>query len=140
MKAHKRAAFACGHESLDRYLREQARQEQERRVAKVYVLRRIPTDHIAGYHTLSASAVETKALPEDIARRLPRYEVQPVLLLGRLARDLRFRGLGIGELLLRDALERSLEAQQRIGAIAVVVDAIDEHAAQFYEAYGFIRL
>ncbi len=84
--------------------------------------------------------METQALPDDIARRLPRYEVQPVLLLGRLARDMSFRGQGIGEMLLRDALERSLEAQQRVGAIAVIVDAIDERAALFYEAYGFIRL
>jgi hypothetical protein len=35
---------------------------------------------------------------------------------------------------------RHLDAQQRIGAIAVIVDAIDEHAALFYQAYGFIRL
>ena len=140
VKAHKRAAFSCGNELLDRYIREQARREQERRVARVYVLRHIPTDQPAGYHTLSASAVETRALPPEIANRLPRYEAQPVILLGRLARDLRFRGQGIGELLLRDALERSLEAHQQVGAIAVVVDAIDDHAASFYEAYGFIRL
>jgi predicted GNAT family N-acyltransferase len=84
--------------------------------------------------------VETQALPDAIAHRLPRYAVQPVLLLGRLARDLSFRGQGIGEILLRDALQRSLATQQRIGAIAVIVDAIDEHAALFYQAYGFIRL
>ncbi|HVA89786.1 MAG TPA: GNAT family N-acetyltransferase [Chloroflexota bacterium] len=140
VKAHGRAVFSCGNQSLDRYIREQARKEQERRVARVYVLRHIPTDRIAGYHTLSASAVETRSLPDDIANRLPRYEVQPVILLGRLARDVHFRGQGIGGLLLRDALERGLEAQQRIGAIAVVVDAIDDPAASFYEAYGFIRL
>jgi predicted GNAT family N-acyltransferase len=140
VKAHKREAFSCGNAALDRYIREQARQEQDRRVASVYILRHIPSDKIAGYYTLSASAVETQALPDDIARRLPRYDLQPVLLLGRLARDLGFRGQGIGEILLRDALERSLETQQRVGAIAVIVDAIDEHAALFYQAYGFIRL
>lgn len=139
-KAHKREAFSCGNESLNRYMRTQARQEQERRVARVFVLRHIPTGQIAGYYTLSASAVETQALPNDIARRLPRYEMQPVILLGRLARDLAFRGRGIGEALLRDALERSLQAQQRVGAIAVIVDAIDGDAARFYEAYGFVRL
>lgn len=84
--------------------------------------------------------MEIRALPAEIADRLPRYEAQPVILLGRLARDLRFRGQGIGELLLRDALERSLETHRQVGAIAVVVDAIDDRAASFYEAFGFIRL
>jgi predicted GNAT family N-acyltransferase len=140
VRAHTRSAFACGNDALDRYIREQARREQDRYVVRVSVLRHISTDRIAGYYTLSASAVETRDLPDEIARRLPRYDVQPVLLLGRLARDLSFRGQGIGEILLRDALERSLEAQQRVGAIAVIVDAIGEHAALFYQAYGFIRL
>jgi GNAT superfamily N-acetyltransferase len=140
VKTHRRAAFSCGNATLDRYIREQARREQERRVARVYILRHIPTDRIAGYHTLSASAVETQALPDEIARRLPRYDVQPVILLVRLARDVSFQGQGIGEQLLRDALERSLDAPRRIGAIAVIVDAIDERAAGFYEAYGFVRL
>jgi predicted GNAT family N-acyltransferase len=136
VKAHRRAAFACGNVALDRYIREQARREQDRRVARVYVLRHVPTDRLAGYYSLAASAVQTQALPDEIARRLPRYEVQPAFLLGRLARDVQFRAMGIGEMLLRDALERCLEAQQRVGAIAVIVDA---NAALCYEAYGFIR-
>ena len=41
---------------------------------------------------------------------------------------------------MRDALHRCLEAQRGIGAIAVIVDAIDERATVFYEAYGFIKL
>jgi len=97
------------------------------------------TGAIAGYHTLSSSSIKTVDLPDDVQSKLPRYEATPVILLGRLARDLRFRGAGIGERLLTDALQRGLEVQTRIGAVAVVVDAIDEPAARFYEAYGFIR-
>lgn len=139
VKSHPRAAFSCGNASLDRYLHEQARREQERRVARVYVLVHQPTGAITGYHTLSSSSVKTVDLPDDIQRKLPRYEATPVILLGRLARDLGFRGAGIGERLLTDALRRGLEVQTRIGAVTVVVDAIDEPAARFYEAYGFIR-
>lgn len=105
------------------------------------MLRHRPTDRIAGYYTLSATSIETTDLPEDIARRLPRYRVQPAILLGRLARDLGFRGMGVGELLMRDALERCLQIQQtELGAVAVVVDAIDEAAAHFYEGFGFIHI
>lgn len=139
VKSHPRAAFSCGNALLDRYLHEQARREQERRIARVYVLVHRPTGVIAGYYTLSSSSIKTVDLPDDIQRKLPRYEATPAILLGRLARDLGFRSAGIGERLLTDALQRALDAQTRIGAIAVVVDAIDELAARFYEDYGFIR-
>jgi len=137
VRSHMRAAFSCGNEYLDRYIRTQARQDQEKRAVGVYVLRHTPTDRIAGYYTLTASSIETKDLPEDVARSLPRYEVQGAILIGHLARDLRFRGAGIGEMLLRDALQRGLEMQQSgLGAVAVIVDAIDAAAATFYEGYG----
>jgi len=139
VKSHPRAAFSCGNASLDHYLHEQARREQERRVARVYVLVHRSTGAIAGYYTLSSSSIKTVDLPDDVQSKLPRYEATPVILLGRLARDLRFRGAGIGERLLTDALQRGLEVQTRIGAVAVVVDAIDEPATRFYEDYGFIR-
>jgi len=132
-----RAAFSCGNEYLDRYIRTQARQDQEKRAVGVYVLRHTPTDRIAGYYTLTASSIETQDLPEDVARSLPRYEVQGAILIGYLARDFQFRGAGIGEMLLRDALQRGLEMQQSgLRAVAVVVDAIDDAAATFYESYG----
>jgi predicted GNAT family N-acyltransferase len=59
-------------------------------------------------------------------------------LVGRLARDLSFRGQGIGELLLIDALKVSLIMSRKIGSVAVLVDAKDENAHRFYTGFGFI--
>jgi predicted GNAT family N-acyltransferase len=69
---------------------------------------------------------------------LPRYPVIGATLIGRLARDLGFKGKGVGELLLADALRRSLEARRRIASAAVIVDAKDTRAYAFYAGYGFI--
>jgi len=52
---------------------------------------------------------------------------------------MRYRGQGLGEFLLLDALERSLLQSRRIGSVAVVVDAKDEQARYFYRRYGFIQ-
>ncbi len=78
-------------------------------------------------------------LPPDLRRRLPRYEAIPAALIGRLARDERVRGQGVGELLLADAIVRILSAAQSVAVFAIVVDAKDERAATFYEGYGFER-
>lgn len=130
-----RAAFACGKEPLDRYLTHQASQDLKRHLATVYVLCEPPSRTVIGYYTLSALSVTPQDLPDAMARKLPRYPLLPAILIGRLARDLRYPGQRLGERLLHDALTRSFWSG--IGAIAVIVDAIDDEAGRFYEAYGF---
>jgi predicted GNAT family N-acyltransferase len=140
-KKHDRAAFSCEHERLNKYLREQASQEVRKRVSAVYVL--TPDGRtIAGYYTLSQYAVDAGELPVEVAHKLdlPRYDKLPATLLGRLARSIDFKGMGIGEILLMGALKRALEHSRNIASLAVVVDAKDERARAFYKAYGFLDL
>lgn len=61
-------------------------------------------------------------------------------LLGRLAIASRFQGRGIGAVLHVRALRKANENAAIVGSSMVVVDAIDENAARFYEAHGFVRL
>jgi len=136
---HDRANFSCAAPSLESYLKRQARQEQDKRVAAVFVLTDNATHTaILGYYTLSATAIAYTDLPPDTTRKLPRYPYQPAILIGRLAADTRFSGQGHGRRLLVDALRRGYQTE--LGAIAVVVDAIDEAAQRFYERFGFTLL
>jgi len=140
VKAHKRVAFSCGNAQLDRYMRELARQRHAGGGTRVYIMRHVPTDNVAGFYTLSATSIETINLPQDLVKNLPRYPTQGAILIGQLARDLAFRGTDVGKWLLRDALERSVSIQrEHLGAVAVVVDAVDDHAVRFYETFGFAR-
>lgn len=137
-KQHDRSAFSCGVEPLDRYLREQARQDARKRAAAPFVLCEGKSNAVLGYYTLSALSVDVGAWPEDVAKKLPRYPHVPVTLLGRLAVDARLRGKGAGEHLLMDALRRALQASREVASVAVVVDAKDDGAVSFYRRYGFI--
>ena len=135
---HDRQRFDCGVAALDRYLQAQARQEMDRNVAIVYVL--VPADtrsSIAGYYSLSSTAVRLADLPETTRTRLPRYPLVPATLLGRLAVDQTYRGQGLGERLLIDALRRSLATSRAVASVAVVVDAKDAAGSTFYARYGF---
>jgi predicted GNAT family N-acyltransferase len=62
----------------------------------------------------------------------------PAALIGRLARDLRVRGQGVGDLLLADAIRRILSAASTLAVFAIVVEAKDERAVDFYREFGFI--
>jgi GNAT superfamily N-acetyltransferase len=139
-RRHDRSAFSCGSPALDRYLREQARQDADKRVAAAFVLVDPPGVAVLGYYTLSASTIEVAEIPPDIARKLPRYPQLPVTLLGRLAVDARLKGRGAGEFLLMDALHRSLAAAAEIAAMAVTVDAKDAAAEAFYRHFDFLPL
>lgn len=91
---HDRRAFDCGGAALNRYLHEQSAQDMRRATARVFVA--VPIDgaqRILGFYTLSATLVMTAHLPQDLARRLPRYPL-PAALLGRLAVDRTVAGRG----------------------------------------------
>ena len=133
---HDRTAFNCGSQPLDRYLREQVRQDMRRRVATCFVA--LEDKRIAGYYTLAAASVALTDLPPDTGKKLPRYPTVPTVRMGRLAVDLAFKRQGLGCALLADALDRVIRSG--IAAFALMVDAKDDSAAAFYRHHGFITL
>ena len=134
---HDRAAFSCGEPSIDTYIQRQATQDVKRDLAACYVLSERESTTLLGYYTLGASSIELTGIPPELAKKSGRYPLVPAVLLGRLAVDQRFHGQGLSALLLIDALRRVLPTG--IGVKLVLVDALHEHAATFYEHYGFHR-
>jgi GNAT superfamily N-acetyltransferase len=136
--SHKRVSFSCEEQSLTDYLRKQARQDFKRKVALCFV-HADAIGTIKGYYTLSADSIDRALLPEELKKKMP-YKNLPVTLLGRLARDSQFKGQGVGEVLLADALNRACQASSEVASFEVVTDPINEKARKFYESFGFISL
>ena len=136
-KGHDRKRFECGETALDRYLRETAGQDVRRRVAACYVAHLEADTRVAGFYTLSAGEVALLDMPEEWAKRLPRYPAVPVARIGRLAVDKAFQGRKLGAALLWDAAKRTLRSE--IAVHAVVVDAKNDRAVAFYSPFGFVR-
>ena len=135
--AHDRAAFNSDSAPLNRYLREQVTQDVRRRVAACFVAL-ADGQRIAGYYTLASASLLLADLPASTSKKLPRYPTVPAVRMGRLAIDQAFKGQGLGGALLADALDRAARAE--IAAYALMVDAKDESAADFYRHHGFIAL
>ena len=138
-KQHDRAAFSCGVAELDSYLKHRGGQDVRRRIARVFVCTEDGSDMVRGFYTLSALSIDLSSLPEDQARKLPRHPV-PCALIGRLAVDRSAQGRGLGRLLLADATQRTLGASEQVAIHALVVEAKNEAARRFYQAYGFLSL
>lgn len=137
VERHDLSAFSCGEASLDSWLREQAAPATARRTARTWAW----TDHdaaVVGYYALSAHKIAREQVPAKIGRGGP-AEI-PAVLLARLALSTSLRGQGWGEVLVADALKRIIDATQTVAARLIVVDAVHERVAQFYESLGFRRV
>lgn len=132
--AHDRKSFSCGVDALDRYFRELATQDIKRRVSNCFVAV-AENGMVAGYYTFAATGIPLVELPADVAKRLPRYELMPAGLIGRLAVDQKFQGKRVGGSLLMDAAARAARSDPAI--FALLVEAKDEGTGRFYRHHGF---
>jgi ribosomal protein S18 acetylase RimI-like enzyme len=140
-EAHDRGGFTCGVDRLDRYLKTQAGQDVRRKANAVFVL----TSHddlkrVLGYYTLCATTLSQGDVPEVVRKHIPRYPLVSATLIGRLAVAKEEQRRHLGAILLADALQRAFESAGIVGSSMVVVDALNEAAAAFYAAHGFVRL
>jgi GNAT superfamily N-acetyltransferase len=132
---HPVEGFDCGQEDLNRYLLRYAWANQQAGAAQTYV--GLVGDAVVGYHTLAVGHVIRQEAPERLTKGLARHPV-PIMLLARLAVDRRWQGQGVGKALLKDAMQRTLQAADIAGIRAFAVHAKDEGARRFYEKFDFI--
>lgn len=143
---HHKADFCCGVAALDRYIQQQASQDVRRNIARVFVAsayvglyasKDADLTPIIGYYTLSALSISLTDLPADQAKKLPKHPI-PAALLGQLAVSQSAQAQGVGALLIADAIKRVVSIGDTLAVYVLVVDAIDESAAAYYQQFGFV--
>jgi GNAT superfamily N-acetyltransferase len=137
-REHNRKSFDCGDEDVTRFLREKAMQDHERDLSRTMVLIEPEESHkrIIGYHTLVMTQVKQEEIPNDrprITRGIP------VILLGQLGVDNKYKGQGLGDILLMDVQARTDEISRKVGIRALMLDARNERLAEWYGKHDFIR-
>lgn len=133
--AHDLSAFSCGKPSLDRWLNTRALSNQEKGFTAVLVVHEV--SRVVGYYGLAPTAIVPAALPRSIRTWQPPDPV-PCLLLGQLATDTAWHGKGVGSGLLRHAYDRCVAAAALIGGRALMVIAVEEEAAAFWQRRAFL--
>ena len=132
---HDVSRFSCGRPALDNWLKTRALSNQEKGFTVVMVVHE--ASRVVGYYGLAPTAIVPAVMPRSIKTGQPPNPV-PCLLLGQLATDEAWAGKGIGTSLLRHALIRSLAGARLIGGRALVVKALDDEAADFWQRRGFL--
>jgi len=133
---HDVSIFDSGNEVLDGWLRRHAIAAQRMDSARTFVATR--NGRVIGYFSLTMGSMLRAEAPVKLVRAMPAYPVGMVLL-ARLAVDQSQQGRGVGAMLLAEALRKAIAAGEVAAARLIVVDAVDEDAAAFYQRYGFVR-
>lgn len=134
---HDRKVFGCGQPALDAWFRQRPNRAQRGSVDRAFVAVDAELG-VIGVYSLSFLTLSIPDLPRDLATTLPPGDAIPAALIGQRGRDERVQGGGVGELLLADALRRILGAMRRVPIFAILADAQDDHAAEFYTDFGFV--
>ncbi len=129
--SHELENFCSGEEVLDHWLKRRARKNEAAGASRTYVA--CEGSQAVGYYALATGSAMLDTAPGKIRRNMP--DPIPLVILGRLATDIRYQGQGRG--LLKDALLRSLQVAQQVGVRALLVHALSEQAKQFYLHHGF---
>jgi len=132
---HRLDGFACGTESLDRWLVERARANMRTGASRTFVVTDGSSDVVA-YYALSTGSVSRTATPRTHRHGAP--QPVPVLLIGRFAVATAHQGAGLGHSLLQDALTRCARLSIHAGFMFVLVHPVDDAAETFWRRFGFI--
>ena len=131
---HQLNTFNCGETSLDEWLKRRALSNQSNGASRTFVVVD-ESQLVMGYYALAAGAVHHQDATRSIRQNMP--DPIPVMVLARLAVDIRTQGMQLGAGLLRDAVDRSLAVAKNTGVRALLVHALHERAKQFYLYFGF---
>ena len=132
---HDTALFHCRHDTLNQWLRRRAMANASSGATRTYVVC-AESNRVVGYYALAAGSLDVELAPSRLRRNMP--NPLPVVVLGRLAVDDTWSGRGLGGGLLKDAVLRSLQGADLIGACALLCHAIDADAKAFYARHGFV--
>ena len=133
-RRHDRDQFDSGEPVLDEWLRRYAGQNRRRDTAATWVIADAQ-DIVVAYASVSMTGIDRSAAPGIVATGAP--DPVPALLLGRLAVDRRYAGIGIGTTLAAHVLATAVELNEKAACRAVVVTALNANARSWWERLGF---
>lgn len=141
-ESHDREAFSCGRESIDRWFREDA-SDQDRQ-GNVATWACVDAEGaVCGFFACRTHVISVPPSLSNTRRRrwgVNEEGLAPALLIAKLGLDRAHHGRGIGAELLSEALRVCVDASDQVACKLIAVDAFDEELVGFYEKAGFVRL
>ncbi len=139
-KAHDRSGFDCGQDNLNTFLTRHARQSHVNGLSKTYVaVDAADFVTVYGFYTVCPAEMQLDRIPPDARPKGGRHPLSGFRL-ARLAVRKTLQGQGLGGQLFAAAAFRCIRVSEEMGGTALMIDAKDEAAADWYATYGALPL
>jgi ribosomal protein S18 acetylase RimI-like enzyme len=139
-KAHNRTEFDCGDDALNHFLQKTAHQHMDKGLSKTFVLIDENSSlEIIAYMTLVVCEVLVDDIPHQQWKNKYPGRI-PAAKLAKLAVSTDQQRKGYGEILLIDAMQKTLCVSNSMGIAGLFVDAKQQQAKTYYHQFGFIGL
>jgi len=137
---HDRAAFSCGEDRIDNFLKITASKYVAGDVGRIYVAVEKDGGRLVGFYAVNPHSIDPSELGSDMIKRLPRLDRIPAFYLSMIGVHVETRGKGVGSFLLADALKLCMRISDQVGGRFIVLDAINDKAAKLYGSFDFVTL
>lgn len=135
-KDHNIRKFRSNEEQIDTYLRFHAKKNSLYGYGRTYVAIQPGHSRVWAYYTLSANHLDISTYPS--ADGCPQKIA--IALLGRIGVDKNIQNIGVGQKLMGHAFQMTLDASEKIGIHAIVLDAKNQRLVSYYTKFGFEKL
>lgn len=137
---HDRAAFTCGTDRIDNFLKITASKYLAGDIGRIWVVVEKDGGRLVGFYAVGPHSIDASELEPEMKKRLPNYDCIAAYYLSMIGTHSDVQGKGVGSLLLADALKRCVQASKQMGGRFVVLDAVNDDAAKLYGRFDFIAL
>jgi len=119
--------FDCGDDEINYFLKNFALSNQSKKFSNTYILHPKDSNQVIAYFSILASQLNTGDA------RIYGIDKIPVVLLGRMGVDKKYRGNNIGRILINDAVRKSVEASRLIACRFLLVETSLEMKSYYLE-------
>ncbi len=128
------------------FLKEDALNQQQRKISVTYLWFLRKTNELVAYITICPDCIKLKGINEELSNRFRRkginYKTLPALKIGRLCVQDKFLKIGVGTLLIQFAIKIAVNMSKEVGCRFIYLDAkrnqdSKKDAIHFYKKLGF---
>ena len=135
-KEHNVRKLRSGEAQIDSYLRSHATKNSIYGFGRTYVAIKPGHSRVWAYYTVAANHLDISTYPS--ADGCP--QKISIALLGRVGVDQSIQNIGMGQKLMGHAFQTILDASEKIGIHAIVLDAKNQRLVSYYAKFGFEKL
>jgi ribosomal protein S18 acetylase RimI-like enzyme len=136
-KEHVRGAFSCSVLKIQNYCRFNIHKQHDAYQVRAFVACDGDGLDILGYYYLNLTSYQIGRIDDNADGKFKRVDAVPAVYLGMIGVHNDCQGIGIGKMLMRDAMLRTVQIAENAGTYGLTLDALDDNLVGYYSQFGF---